>query len=112
MRSDEWLSPQPMTANEARRCLRTLGWSQRQLATHAGCDDRLVRHWCNGRKAQRYPIPPAIAAWLRELAAAHAAVPAPRRWQQRPGMAAPPQDTPVAPFPDRLIGHPLEDNQT
>ena len=68
-----------MTPDRLRECLRLLRWSLRDLAAALGIDDRQVRRWGAGGGA----VPPAIAAWLEVLAAAHAANPPPSRpaWQ-------------------------------
>jgi transcriptional regulator with XRE-family HTH domain len=62
-----------MTSRTLADALRTIGWSQRELARRAGVDETRVRRWAAGKA----PIPPALAAWLAKAAAWHAKHPPP-----------------------------------
>jgi transcriptional regulator with XRE-family HTH domain len=53
--------------------LRTIGWSQRELARRVGVDETQVRRWAAGKTA----IPPALAVWLAKATAWHAKHPPP-----------------------------------
>jgi transcriptional regulator with XRE-family HTH domain len=53
--------------------LRTIGWSQRELARRLGVDETRVRRWA--RDAAR--VPDDVAAWLSQAAAWHAEHPPP-----------------------------------
>lgn len=62
-----------MGSTEFRACLYLLDWSQRGIAAVLQVDEGTVRQW--GR--EKRPIPPAVAVWLRRLAAVHAKYPPP-----------------------------------
>jgi hypothetical protein len=62
-----------MTPDEFRSALALLHWSQRGLADILGKDERQVRRWAAGQ----YPLPDAIAEWLRRLAQFHERNPPP-----------------------------------
>lgn len=93
-----------MTPTRLRECLAALHWTQRGLAAILGCSDSLTRRWAAGNDT----VPPAVAAWLEELTAAHAAHPVPRDWRRprfgraeaasRPASLYPP-DEPTPPPP-------------
>jgi transcriptional regulator with XRE-family HTH domain len=53
--------------------LRTIGWSQRELARRIGVDETRVRRWARGAA----PVPEDVAAWLASAAAWHAEHPPP-----------------------------------
>jgi transcriptional regulator with XRE-family HTH domain len=53
--------------------LRTIGWSQRELARRVGVDETRVRRWARGTA----PMPEDVAAWLASAAAWHAEHPPP-----------------------------------
>ena len=53
-----------MTSLDLRAALQSLGWSGRDLARRCGVGEGTPRNWLSGR----YPIPPAIAEWLADLA--------------------------------------------
>lgn len=69
-----------MTPDRFRRCLDALRWSQRGLAEALGCAPTLAKRWARGEA----PVPGPVAAWLEDLAAQHAARPAPTDWRTRP----------------------------
>jgi ribosome-binding protein aMBF1 (putative translation factor) len=54
--------PEPMTADELRKCLGVLGWSQRELARRLQKHHSTVRKWA---RAERM-IPQHVAEWLRQ----------------------------------------------
>jgi transcriptional regulator with XRE-family HTH domain len=62
-----------VTATDLALALRTIGWSQRELARRAGVHETRVRRWAAGN-AQ---VPPALAAWLARAVAWHAGNPPP-----------------------------------
>jgi len=62
-----------VTGAELAVALRTIGWSQRELARRVGVDETRVRRWA--RDAAR--MPDDVAAWLAEAAAWHAEHPPP-----------------------------------
>lgn len=66
------LPPMPMDPDELARCLDALPWSRRELARRLGCDDATLRRMARGAR----PVADNLAAWLRLLAALHAALPA------------------------------------
>ena len=68
-----------MTPDELQTTLDVLGWSKRGLAAFLVADDRLIRRWGTDERS----IPPDVATWLRKLAAAHRANPAPEGWRRR-----------------------------
>jgi ribosome-binding protein aMBF1 (putative translation factor) len=68
-----------MTPDAFRAALDMIGWSQRGLADHLACDDRMVRRWASGEMT----VPEPIGRWLARLAKAHAAAPAPDDWRRR-----------------------------
>lgn len=67
-----------MTPTRLRECLAALHWTQRGLAAILGCSDSLTRRWAAGSDT----VPPAVAAWLEGLTAAHAAHPVPQDWRR------------------------------
>jgi ribosome-binding protein aMBF1 (putative translation factor) len=66
-----------MTPDTLGAALATIRWSTTDLAHALGADERRVRRW----KAGRYPVPPKVAKWLMDLAAAHLCHPAPGDWR-------------------------------
>jgi transcriptional regulator with XRE-family HTH domain len=68
-----------MTADELQTALRSIGWSQRQLAAVLECDSRLVWRWASGAAS----IPPSIAVWIRRMAACHEKHVPPDDWRVR-----------------------------
>ena len=64
-----------MNAERLSACLETLGWGEVELSFQTDIAISTVRKWAFGRD----PIPPAIAAWLEDLAAYHEAHPVPAR---------------------------------
>lgn len=67
-----------MTTHEFNAVLAVIGWSRAALAEKLGMhSDRAVRRWSSGQNA----IPPAIAAWLRQVAHALESLPPPADWQ-------------------------------
>ncbi len=73
-----------MSPQRFREVLAVLHWSQRGLAEILGCADSLTRGWARGRST----VPPAVAAWLEDLAAFHARHPPPERWRSQDRKAA------------------------
>lgn len=67
-----------MTPAEFTEALRSIGWSQRQLAAMLQCDNKLAQRWSGGAT-----IPPSIAAWLARLAQFHMKQPTPTDWRVR-----------------------------
>lgn len=53
-----------MTPDRFRANLGLLGWNTPQLALRWRVDDRTIRRWKSGEMS----IPPAIAAWVEDLA--------------------------------------------
>lgn len=74
----------PMATNELAEALETLHWPQRTLAAVLGVDESSVRRWQRGASA----VPDPVAAWLRQLAAAHRRHPPPPP-PERPGPGRP-----------------------
>ena len=67
-----------MTPTRLREVLDEMRWSQRDLATLAGCNERLARRWATGEAA----VPPMLADWIELRLAMHRAHPAPD-WKSR-----------------------------
>ena len=66
-----------MTAAEFNVVLESIGWSRNTLAQRLGLGtDRAVRRWSAGQNA----IPPAISAWLLEVARTLEELPPPKDW--------------------------------
>lgn len=59
------MSAPPMLAPEFSAALEAIGWGPTVFAHHARMSDRHVRRMLAGQ----YPVPPALAAWLRNLVA-------------------------------------------
>jgi len=73
-----------MTAAEFNVVLESIGWSRNELARRLGLGtDRAVRRWSSGQNA----VPPAISAWLLEVARVLENLRPPEDWQdaERPG---------------------------
>jgi hypothetical protein len=68
-----------MTSDELQTALRTIGWSQRQLAAILECDNVIVWRWATGRA----DIPPSIERWLLRMAACHEKHAVPDDWRVR-----------------------------
>jgi hypothetical protein len=68
-----------MTADELQAALRSIGWSQRQLAAILECDNVIVWRWATGRA----DIPPSIGRWLLRMAACHEKHVPPDDWRVR-----------------------------
>jgi len=68
-----------MTPAELQTALRTIGWSQRQLAAILECDNVIVWRWATGRA----DIPQVIERWLLRMAACHEKHPVPDDWRVR-----------------------------
>ncbi len=68
-----------MTPTDLRRHLRTIGWSQDDLAARLAVNDRTVRRWCDGTNE----IPENVAGWVANLAAEHERMNAPDGWVLR-----------------------------
>jgi hypothetical protein len=63
-----------MTAEEFNATLAATGWSAAELARRLSLgSDRAVRRWASGQN----PVPPPVALWLRQVAAAITALPPP-----------------------------------
>ncbi len=56
------------------RYLTVIRWTPADLSRAASVSERTVHRWVAGT----YPVPPRLASWLQDLAAYHAAHPAPR----------------------------------
>ena len=67
-----------MTPDRFRECLAALRWSQRSLAELLGVHQTTARRWATGEGI----VPPNVARWLEDLAAAHQAHPLPAGWQR------------------------------
>lgn len=76
----------PMATTELAECLDTLHWPQRTLAGVLGVDESTVRRWQKGER----PVPDPIAAWLRQLTAAHRRLPPPAAPERPAGPGRPP----------------------
>lgn len=72
-----------MTPNRLREILDELHWSQRDLASLAGCNERLARRWATGDTT----VPALLAEWLEERLRMHRAAPPPA-WKSRGQVAA------------------------
>jgi ribosome-binding protein aMBF1 (putative translation factor) len=68
-----------MTPDAFRNALTIIGWSQRGLADHLACDNRMARRWASGE----LQVPPEIARWLTALANFHLRHQAPDNWRTR-----------------------------
>lgn len=66
-----------MTPDRFAACLKTLGWSQRHLASLLACDTNLPTRWAAGRAA----IPESIAKWLERCARMIERNPPPDDWR-------------------------------
>ena len=66
-----------MTPQQLDLALCAIDWSNGRLAGQLACDEKLVRQWLAGTA----PVPAPVAHWLRQLAAAHKALPAPSAWR-------------------------------
>jgi transcriptional regulator with XRE-family HTH domain len=62
-----------VTGAELAAALRTIGWSQRELARRLNVGETQVRRWVAGQA----PIPPALEIWLAKAADWHAKHPPP-----------------------------------
>ena len=66
-----------MTGEQLSECLRTLGWSARELARRVNRGERLIRRMCEGREE----IPDNLADWVRQLSEIMARQPhLPKNW--------------------------------
>jgi hypothetical protein len=72
----------------------TIGWSPAELARRLGVNDRTVRRWMAPQDRAGYDAPPAVLAWLGDVAAWIEAHPAPRR-----GSIVAPSAPDACPFP-------------
>lgn len=68
--------PNPMTPDQFRAVLISIGWSERELALRINVSPSKVRRWSVGR----YSVPPKLAVWLRGVALIVAAYPVPVGW--------------------------------
>jgi hypothetical protein len=68
-----------MTAADFLTHLKTLGWTKLGLVQRLRCDTNLPTRWGRGDAA----VPPRVAVWLRALARAMEAHPAPQDWRRR-----------------------------
>lgn len=86
-----------MATNELAEILDAIHWPQRTLASVLGVDESTVRRWQRGDR----PIPEPIAAWLRQLAAAHLRHPPPAAPDRPAGPGRPPGGSLYAKPPSR-----------
>jgi hypothetical protein len=70
-----------MSPTRYRECLAALGLSQRGLAPHLACSDRLTRAWATGAVAVPEPIAAWLEAWVRHRAEHPDPVP-PNDWRR------------------------------
>jgi hypothetical protein len=71
-----------MTPTRYRECLATLGISQRGLAPHLQCSDRLTRAWATGAVTIPGPIGEWLEAWIHHRIE-HPDPLAPTNWRRR-----------------------------
>jgi transcriptional regulator with XRE-family HTH domain len=62
-----------VTSPTLAEALRTIGWSQRELARRVGVDETRVRRWLAGKA----PMPLDLVAWLAKAAVWHERHPPP-----------------------------------
>lgn len=68
-----------MAGDEFDAAVKTLHWSDRELAAMLGCSRALPSQW----RTKRRPIPPEVAAWLRRRVADAQADPPPANWRKQ-----------------------------
>ena len=73
-----------MSPARLRAALQVLRWPPEPLAAALALKPEEVQAWLDGSKR----VPPNVAAWLEELAAAHEANPHPEGWFERRKSAA------------------------
>jgi plasmid maintenance system antidote protein VapI len=70
-----------MTPTRLRKCLETIGWTQRGVARVLERQEGTVRQWARGA----VQIPEDVAAWLERLERFHTRNPPPKRSAENAG---------------------------
>ena len=70
-----------MTHTQFADAMTAIGWRDAELCRRLGCDGNLTTRWRRGTS----PVPPDVAAWVRDLAWAVQNIPAPVDWRRSGG---------------------------